>query len=659
MGWHYLRGNKSCASPGAVIVVDTETLPYPLGEEDDGDAHRFRLGCATYWRMEKGEQVRRTEIDFTDSYIFWNWLSSKLHPRIPTWLFTHNLGFDLTVLGFWERMESGEYTIYPENEHDSEMDDSYNVSWKREGLFVDDDPPTIVICHRDTGESLKCVDTLNYWRVSLSAMGTAAGVPKSKMPEFEEDNGVWFPYCRQDTLVLEKCVLGLINWVRDLNLGKFRFSAPSQAMSAFRHRLMPQKIVLHDESRVKVLERQAYFGGRVQNFYVGPIAAGPDGTNITLRRLTRLENGLPLGPIFQLDVTSLYPSVMIESIYPYKLVDWKFLHEPTDEPLPNFGCNAIARVQLNTPHEGFPIRTSEGTIYPTGVYWSALAGSELQHAINENLVRAWDAFAVYEAGDIFSAYVDEFWSLRRKFTLSGQTLYAGLCKLMLNSLYGKFGQRNGKWLDRPNLIAPEPWSKWTISQPGMERVIERRSIAHLVQERVEIGEHPKAFPAIAAFVTAAGRMRMRKLRSIAGEENVYYQAVDALYVSTPGYLALDRAGEIGDKVLGKLNLESIAESAEFRGLNNYTLGSKNVIGSIKQKAVKQADGSYRQDHFESLASILKRPQDSTVHVYPVVKTLKNKYTRGRVSSCGWVEAPRLSGAETGPDLTKPPVLRLG
>jgi hypothetical protein len=223
--------------------------------------------------------------------------------------------------------------------------------------------------------------------------------------------------------------------------------------------------------------------------------------------------------------------------------------------------------------------------------------------------------------------------------------------LMLNSLYGKFGQRNGKWEDRPDLWPPEPWSKWTRGEKGDPHYQEYRSLGKLVQERVEIGEHPQAFPAIAAFVTAAGRMRMRELRAIAGEENVYYQAVDALYVSTPGYLRLDRAGEIADKQLGKLNLEKIAATAEFRGLNNYTLGDKHVIGSIKAKAVKQEDGSYKQDHFESLAGILQREQDATVRVYPVVKHLQNHYRRGTISQTGWVTTLTLSGGETQPNLT--------
>jgi hypothetical protein len=147
------------------------------------------------------------------------------------------------------------------------------------------------------------------------------------------------------------------------------------------------------------------------------------------------------------------------------------------------------------------------------------------------------------------------------------------------------------------------------------------------RRRIQNEEIPTSFPAIASFVTAYGRELMRELREIAGATHVHYQAVDAVYVDDTGLARLQAAGKIGEKELGKLELVGSYESAEFRGINNYSVGSKHVRGSVKASAKQIGPNTFEEPHFQHLASILAEPLQGGVMIKQRIKTMAGLYNR--------------------------------
>lgn len=616
--------------------MDCETQENVIAEDSDARLLTLRLGCSTILRLENGKVTRRKEFNFTTQQEFWEFFVGNLTQRIPCWIMAHNIGFDLTVLGFWERIEDGTFTFFQDKRRIKGEDDEVT------DLICLDDPPTLMSMCDKSGKRFMCVDTLNYWRTSLAALGEASGIPKMDMPSLDEPNEVWWKYCRRDVDVIETNVLRLIAWVKENDLGKFSMTSPSQAMSAFRHRFRKHDICFHDEAEVKLLERDGYYGGQVDNYYVGKVDS----------------------EIYQLDVNSIYPYTMKVNVAPIKLSDWRI--EAKEEFYIPEECipYSIAEVRISTRERTYPKRTQGGIIFPIGNYWTTLCGPELAYGFANGDITATRRWAVYDCANIFVDYVDFFWKLRLEYKNGGRKLDEQLAKLCLNSLYGKFGQRGIDWItcrDRTDCgycgrisnssagccycTAKAPiktWAQWCEPDYRTDRLCQYRSLCNVVQIKLPPSEHPRAFPAIAGWVTSHARQLMRGYREISGKGNVYYQAVDSLYVNPTGYKNLRDNDCVNDQVLGDFKLERKVDSGEFRGSNNYTVGDKQVLGSIKNKAEQVSEDTWKETHFQHLRSILSKPLLGGVKIEPIYKTLSNHYYRGVIGHDGWVTPLTLS-----------------
>jgi hypothetical protein len=438
-----------------------------------------------------------------------------------------------------------------------------------------------------------------------------------KLPMLSPDatDEEWYKYCRQDVVVIKTAILSYIDWIKENNLGKFRFTAPSQAMAALRHRWNKPAIKTHNNVALRKFERQSYYGGRLECYYIGQVA----------------------GKIYELDVTSLYPSVMRENLYPAKLLDFCLPTTHTRLEACEVGIDCIAEVRLHT-QTGFPRREAYlGTIYPVGDYWTTLAGPELVQAKDLGAIKDVRGWARYELRDIFTGFVDFFWNYRLEQKKLGNTINADLAKLLMNGLYGKFGQQTSAWTDRPDIPYSGKLGLWgddTFSDGGFPWF---RNVGHCVQQFTGKQEHPFAFPAIAAYVTSYARELMRMYRKVAGERNCYYLVTDALFVNQSGFDNLTHSNLIHESELGSLRVKHSADIGEFTALHHYKIGEHAVNGSRKKSARANPDGSFSELQFESFEKVLMRQPDGSVHVKPVTKRYSKEYKRGTRQDDGWIK----------------------
>jgi len=90
---------------------------------------------------------------------------------------------------------------------------------------------------------------------------------------------------------------------------------------------------------------------------------------------------------------------------------------------------------------------------------------------------------------------------------------------MLNSLYGKFGQRSEEW----QYVTDDPtrtydwWQEYDVNE---RRIYTYRCINHRVEVSVGYREGYNSMVAIAAEVTAYARMMLWELIKVAGRDNV-------------------------------------------------------------------------------------------------------------------------------------------
>ena len=620
MAWHYIKGNKGQALPRMIVFLDTETLRDCTDTENKVFAERFRLGVAIAGRWENGKLTRRKVVKFTSAELFWKWLFSLCKPRQTLWLVAHNLLFDIKVLGFQSLFSESQVVLDKprSNRKDATAPEPQQSS---KPLAVLESPPTILgVRHLESGGRMVWVDTLNWFKCKLEVLGEACDLPKLPMPDRSESDETWFNYCKRDAEILEATFCRLVKFVSDNDLGIFRFTAAGQAWAAFRHGRMPSPICTHDNADAKKIERLGYFGGRIECFKMGRVA----------------------GDVYYVDVNSLYPSVMRNRFYPNKLRHYEIRPDLIPEPPSVNPWCCIATVQVETWDYTYPVRTEKGVIYPHGTYVTTLAGPELLHAVDSGHVKAWGSWSAYHMDKIFKRYVEDLQRMRDHYRQTEDPLYESFCKLLSNSLYGKFGQLAPVWEHTDNEIASEPWTSWVVTNCVSNVRTEYRSVGWDVFRNAGRAERSKSFPAIAAFVTSYARLRMYNLIQIAQRKNVYYIGTDALMVSEAGLTNLMALGEIDQHKLGKMKVQAKADNLEIKGCGHYKIGQKDILSGRQIDAITDGNGGWKAYEFGGSADLFRNVLWDDVRVSLTAKQSRGEYWKGTVDEQGNIKPHRLT-----------------
>lgn len=581
MAWRNIRHNKACQSPRSLLFFDCETSSRQIDVKKTAKQHRLKLGFASYFRVENGKQTRRRECPFEFNSEFWQFVAECTDDKRTLWAFAHNILFDLRCVDFDLAITSGEWILSAKGKPRTVKVNGKEET-KSNGLCVIDGQPFILCLeNRSTGGRVIFVDTLNYFQCTLKKLGESAGVQKHAIDFDSCSDADLAEYCKNDVAIIETAMAELIQWSEENDLGNFRYTIPGNAMNAFRHRFMRHKITLHDDEKVKKLERESYFGGQTECYTVG-----------------RLSEQLYL-----VDVRSLYPSVMRHNEFPVCLDRFGIGSELNQIPAEDELAYMIAEVRIKSDCQTYPIRRTGKLDYVLGDFWTSLAGPELVKASKLGHIADIGKWSTYRMAPIFTEYVEFFWSKRREYEINERPLYASLCKMYLNSLYGKFGALTPNWKDRHDLDCDDRWSTWLQSSIASNETTKFRSIDDLVQEEIERTDNSNSFAAIASFVCSYGRVRMERLREIAVFSNVHYQGVDSLIVNSDGFAKLIEAGEIKENIMGKLHLKDSAMSAELRGKYQYKFGDKVVISGLRDTAIHLDGNTYEQLAFDGVASL--------------------------------------------------------
>lgn len=611
---HIIRKGVKKMLPTSLMFFDTETKAKVSTTMVDKEIHKLWFGYANAFRYEDQIPTREKTCYFTTTKGFWDFFINQLDYKRPLYCFAHNMAFDLTITDFWRMSETLGFEIH------------YAV--------LESTPFIVHGTYQD--KPFWLVDTFNYWKTSLADIGKSFGVKKLKMPEGDILNNEWKIYCATDVAITRRAVLELICFIKENNLGKFSLTAAGLAYNTYKHRFMYYPLAIHDNQKVLKLERASYYGGLVNNFYIG--------------RIERKK-------IYKLDVNSLYPYVMLNN-YPTKLLHKDYQIEPKRLYKNMRKEAAVACVELVTTDNTYPRRVNKKLVEASGHYMAVLCGAELKHALACDEVQWVHFVAYYESKPIFKDYVEYFYAKRMEAKQKGDDVHQLFLKLLLNSLYGKFGQRSYDWVElnvpiikmlygmegvtvpemyKDKLVQPtNPYTQSVWIPQDYPGTLAIRSLGGLTQVRVPIGEHQESMPIVAAYVTSYARQYLRELINLACKENVYYCDTDSIFCSQQGFNNLDKAGYINPIRLGALKIEGVETSAEFFGPKDYLYGGKQVIKGISKNAKQLSKQVFQQVEFEGIKSIIARNCEPYITIKTVRKELSRKYTKGNIQSNGRV-----------------------
>lgn len=545
------------------------------------------------------------------------WIEKATNSQLDTWLVSHNCAFDLQLSGGLDAIKSGRWRFDSRIKATPDDPDSEVFAESSPGLQILNDPPTILSLRVLLIHRLIAIDSRNYWPVPLSELADSVGVVIPPEPAPDALDRDWSQYLDARLRPVELSMMNLVGWLDRKRFGRLRFSAAGVAMQAYRTAHIPAELTPTIDEDVRKAERWMNYAGEVRTWRIG-----------------RVE-----GPIHSLDVSSLYPSVMRDALFPIRATG-KLIGDSWRVRLPADGLeSAAAEVFIRDYGEAWPIKERDGTRFVRGTFITWLAGPELAEAVEKGVVLGWRSVITYEMAPLFRSWVKDLWAERLKARENGDTIGEGLAKLLLNSLWGKFGQRGGDLIQRTDFLAGEDWGRWVSLSTATGKRRTFQCMNGVPFEEVRKKEIRRSVPAVSAWVTALGRRRMRFLRGIAGFDNVLYQGVDGLLVTAEGKQRLQESGEIAEKELGKLRELGEAPHCTIRGWGDYEIGTKRVIQGIKAEAVPRGARQYEFPILNGLRHHLFFPGPRVVAETRRVVTLPEESIIGTRDDSGRVWAP--------------------
>ena len=361
-------------------------------------------------------------------------------------------------------------------------------------------------------------------------------------------------YCRLDTKLLANSLekyrdAGIIANTLDPLM---YVTIAGYAINVYRANHMPsESIQLLDKTKYDFIQK-SFFGGRTE-----------------CRQLYRKWSldDVKKGNYAELfDITSQYAAVMLYDILPYGKISWVDVSKISsceewikklDNKVAIIECTFICNKKLYHPvlvtkDKGKLIASLEIT---SGVYTS----TELLEAINQgykitSITRA--LICSGDRGQLFNSYIDKFAEMKIKYSPGKPLANPGLrslAKLMLVSLWGKFGERDNysecAYFHRDDPLA---WNKLleryendSISDIIINESTENYICVTFVERYKRKNKHTNLM--LASFITAGGRLRLYEHLSKLGDRVLYHDTDSIIYERKPGMYNIPvGTGKIGE-----------------------------------------------------------------------------------------------------------------
>lgn len=375
-----------------------------------------------------------------------------------------------------------------------------------------------------------------------------------------------------------------------------------QAMRVFRTFL--REPIYAPSDHVSKFARKAYLGGRTEIF----------------------KPFCRKGPLYEYDVNSLYPSVMVDNPYPTGRAYFTYEFEP--DRLGIYHAFATANPDSHIPVLGLVVDNKY--IFPHGTfegYWTSaelLYAKSLGYKIEIKKGVVWP-----EKQYLFKNFITSLYDIRM--TSPKNSVSDIMAKLLMNSSYGRFGMNPEK--ENIGFTLKEGSSEYKLLRIASRNVQLYKDPVHL-----ETFSHP----GIAAFVTSYARIRMHSLMSLVHPDHLYYTDTDSIFTTQK---------LPSSKNLGELKFEAEYDSAVFLLPKTYfAKGVKNKVAmkGFDKKKISQfefsdfttaLEGDLRrfkienQPKFATLKSALAQKKIVTM-TKASTKQLKAKYSKRQIIKKG-------------------------
>lgn len=478
-----------------IIAFDTETFRNPI---ENGEK-------LTFFNLDfyDGEQHYYSEKNnFIDMLSYFKTKYKKYT------VIAHNIGFDFRIVHFINNLMEDEFL---------------NLKCKARLL---DSVLYVKFTSNNDNYVIQFLDSKNYFPMSLEKLAKNFNLGKINIEEYDLDYEEWNLQLYKtgkirvmtDTEILYKAMQSFINM--GFNYG---VSLASTSFNTFKKQYLKRIIYLDDE--FINLSLDIYHGGIVMPYI-----------------LSREKQ------LYDYDINSLYPYVMKNYEYSYKLHnkvnDYRYIYDHIKDKSYNYLLNITYKIDNRSPildyYNGRLIPFLSNTQWITSQEYVALYDNNASIIINE----AWEFYCA----DLFSSYIVEFYKKRLEAQANNNDALSYFYKILLNSLYGKWAQHKS---------VSEYFAIDKIEEP-LKTILQ----LHTDNERLEYDgniysiydgfvtktkELPIRYnPLIASEITANARIINYLISQQLGWDNLYYTDTDSFFINkrAPSILLGNELGKL-------------------------------------------------------------------------------------------------------------------
>lgn len=415
-------------------------------------------------------------------------------------------------------------------------------------------------------------------------------------------NGIWnfkneaIKYCQLDCKSLHQVLTSFNKLIFDnfqINIHSV-LTVPSLAMKIYKTHFMPKGSLYQIAGQIEKAIRLSYTGGAVDVFKPH-------------NKIGLFNNSNKYNKLYYYDVNSLYPFVMKNAPMPIgkpiyfdgniRLVE--------KDAYGFFYCKIISPLDINHPILQRRIVTSEGirTIAGLGSWEGWIYSAEMDNAIKHGYTFEILNGYQFNKGNIFSDYINTLYKLRLEYPKPDPMNL--IAKLLMNSLYGKFGMKlTSTKLEMFN-------TKDEIDNNILSELIDK--LGNTIKDLVKLDDHvitirdsyiyndENSFHgidvniALASAITAGARMWMSAFKNNP-LFNIYYSDTDSIVVDSqlPEFIV--------GKDLGQFKLEHTISKAVFLAPKVYGFITDEGKEIIKIKGL--TNNALVKINFNDLESLL-------------------------------------------------------
>lgn len=661
---HYLSSNDSTWTPPAVISLDTETRviqEYPEVQELRCWHVRadYRLGA----RRLPGEHVEGGGVTSDDlAKRISRWASKWAE----TWLYCHNLNFDLAVTKLPLLLTSHGWTVTD--------------------MAVDGASPWLIL-HNGT-RKLVITDSHAIWPVKLEELAQATGIVKPPLPQGDHPDD-WMTRCAADTMILHSALLETMAYHDEQQLGRWALTGAAIGWNTMRH-------LQGARTSKRARKARENLGLPGVDPAAQPIVIDPSPDGLTHdrkavyggRRQTWRHGTLPPGRYSEVDFERAYQTVMATHALPRRRGRW-FDSLPLDSRLLDDPCHqwgVIAEVELETDVPRWPCRIAVSAaalppgpdrditgmpadpktrvFYPVGRFRTILAGPDIAEAKRLGCLKAVGRGQVHQLGRATRPWAQ--WSLLAQDDPATPAVVRLALKHQGRAVAGKWAQRS--WTK--TVIGLSTTYGWSYTDVYVNQSQTRGAIIDIAGTKflsVPDKDSDNAYPAVLAWIESYVRVALSKAIDALSHAAIVQCDTDGLIIDTsrinPGPGITDvpadnpqgNRGDITETLSAvsaltaplRLREKTAYRNIQITGPQHLTLDGNKRWSGVPGSATRQADGSYQAWTWPKLAWQMTHgdPRGYT----RIVQTyrLANSYAPGWLLQDGTVAAPEARTADTG------------